>query len=328
MNRTLTALALAIPLGLTLALAGTSALAQRPDRPPQSVDAPPLPYQAVPQDEVFNLPDGMQFAGVAALAYDEHGDLVVLHRGDNDFLVFDRHGDLVRAFGDDLYTFSHGLRIDDEGHLWATDAFGQIVQKLSPDGEVLMTLGTRGEPGSWDEEAGTRLLHEPNDVAFGPNGDVYIAQGHGRGEPKILRFDRDGNFLMSWGGRGEGPGEFAVAHSVVIDDDDIVYVADRENHRIQLFDLDGLYLDEWTYEGMPCGLYLHGDYLYMTTGFDGEVVKVDKSDGTALGAIGGPGDGLGEFGEAHFLVISPHDGAMHVADVVGRKIQTFVPTAD
>ncbi len=175
----------------------------------------------------------------------------------------------MRAFGEGLFRRSHGLRIDADGNYWTTDFATHAVMKLSPAGEVLVTLGTAGERGTWDEAAGVHAFDEPNDVAVDSEGNIYVAQGHSRGDPQIVKFDSDLNFVTMWGGRGTLPGQFAVPHSIVIDEDDLVYVADRENRRIQVFDTDGNFVKGWLYYGMACGLELHGDRIYMTTGFDG-----------------------------------------------------------
>ncbi len=205
-----------------------------------------------------------------------------------------------------------------------TDVSDHVVMKLNPEGEVLLTLGTRGEAGEWDEAAGSRLFNQPNDVAIGPNGNIFVAQGHGRGaEPRILRFDANGNFITSWGGRGTLPWQFEVAHSLVIDPNGLVYVADRENRRIQVFDLDGNFVKGWLYKGMACGLFLSDDqHIYMATGFDAQIVKLDMN-GVVLGVVGQSGEGLGEFGEAHYLVVDDSED-IYVADVVNRRVQKLV----
>ena len=309
---------------LTLMWAGVPARGQRPSIPPQAIDGPDLGYRAVDPAEAFDLPDGVAFASVAAVTIDREGHVFVLHRGEQSLMEFDADGRFIRAFGEGLFARSHGLRVNDDGTFWVTDVSGHVVMKLGEAGEVLMTLGTRGESGEWDEAAGSRLFSEPNDVALGPDGSIFVAQGHGRGEPRVLKFDSDGNFLMSWGGRGTLPGQFEVAHSIVIDDEGLVYVADRENRRIQVFDTDGNFLKGWLYKGMACALHLTEDgYIYMSTGFDGQIVKLDMN-GVVLGVTGQPGEGPNEYGEAHFLTVSGRD-EIYVADVVNRRVEKLVP---
>ena len=312
-----------LPVAVILTLTISPAFGQRPSIPPQAIAGPALNVTPVALDETFEMPDGVAFESVADVDIDADGHVIVLHRGEQALMEFDSNGLYIRGFGEGLFRRSHSLDIDSEGNYWTTDFATQVVLKLSPAGEVLMTLGTVGEAGNWDEATGTRLFDQPNDVAFDSAGNFYVTQGHGRAEPRVLKFDRDANFIQSWGERGTLPGQFAVPHSIVIDEDDLIYVADRENRRIQVFDTDGNFVKGWLYYGMACSLELHGDFLYMTTGFDGQVVKINKSDGSVLGVTGMPGEGLGEFGEAHFLAVTENDD-IYVADVVNRRVQKYV----
>ena len=312
--------ALLVILSLTLAV---SALSQPPGRPPLSIDGPDLGYSAVDADEAFNMPDGMAFASVASVAITPEGNLMVLHRGDEAFLEFDIEGNFIRSFGEGMFGRAHGLRYDADGNMWVTDGGGHTAMKLGPDGEVLISLGTQGERGLWDESAGARLFDEPNDIAIASNGDVFIVQGHTRGEPRVLKFDSEGNFLTMWGSRGDGPGQFSVAHSIVIDDEDNIYVADRENQRIQIFDVAGNFVDQWTFSAMACALYLADDgFMYMTSGFDAQIVKLDL-EGNVLGVTGSSGDGPNQYGEAHYLTVGPNQ-EIYVADVVNRRVEKLI----
>ncbi len=306
-----------------LTLLATSAAAQPPNRPLIALDAPDLDgWHPVDVKDAFDM-EGHEFASVASVAMDAGNNLIVLHRGEQPFLEFDEHGKLLRAFGDpSLFNRSHGLTIDSEGFMWVTDVANHIVMKMTADGEVLMTLGTLGQAGEWNEAAGTRLFNQPNEVALDAEGNFYVAQGHGPAEPRVLKFAPDGSFIKQWGSRGTGPGEFAVAHSIQIDADDKVYVADRENFRIQIFDTEGDYLDQWTFNAMACALHLHHDgFAYLTTGFDGQWAKLNMQ-GQVIGAIGSPGEGNGQFGEAHYLTLD-NDGNVYVADVVTRRVQKY-----
>ena len=201
---------------------------------------------------------------------------------------------------------------------------GHTVMKFNTSGEVVLTLGTRGQPGVWDEAAGTRLLYEPADIAFAPNGDVFVVQGHGRGEGRVLRFDRTGKFLTSWGGKGAGPGQFDQPHSILVNASNQLLVADRENHRVQLFDLNGTYITEWKFHGLPCGLLIGPDkQLYLASGFSGQILRLD-ANGKPVAMMGqpGPGPALGEFGEAHYMAIAPNTD-IYVADTINAKLHRF-----
>jgi sugar lactone lactonase YvrE len=310
---------------LAVVLLGTSLLAQRPSDPALLIPqvAPELDYVAVPT--AVTLPAGVTMGATAAVAFDARGHLYVLTRGAQAFFEFDPNGAFVRSFGDGLFTRSHGLRIDRDGDLWATDVGGHIVQKFNPKGEVLLTLGTKGEAGEWNEAAGSRKLNQPNDLAIARNGDVFIVQGHTpgpRGDARVLKFDKDGKFITSWGGKGKEPGQFEVAHGIAIDAQGLLWVADRENQRIQVFDANGKYIKEARYAGLPCSLEIGPRYMYMVNGFAGQLVRMDLN-GTVLAVTGRPGKGPGEFGEAHFLAMSPKE-ELYVADSVNGALVKFV----
>jgi sugar lactone lactonase YvrE len=312
-------------LGLTMLLAVVPVLGQRPSDPALTVpqEGPPLQYVAVP--DPLRLPAGMMMGAPASVAFDANGHLFILNRGPQPLMEFDANGQFIRAFGDGLFLRTHGFKIDSDRNLWVTDVGAHIVVKLSPQGQVLLTLGTKGEAGEWDEATQSRRLNEPNDVAIGANGDIFVVQGHTpgpKGDPRVLRFDRNGKLIRSWGGKGKDPGKFEVAHGIAIDAKGMLWVADRENQRIQVFDTDGKFVKELKYAGLPCGFDIESDAIYMVNGFAGQVVKMDLN-GTVLGVIGKAGKDVGEFGEAHFIAVSPK-GELWVADTVNRAVQKFV----
>ena len=315
-----------LALGVAMfVVTGTSVSTQRPSDPALLVpqNAPPLEYAAVP--DPLPIPAGTTMGAPASVAFDARGHLFVLTRGAQPFFEFDQDGRFVRTFGDGLFVRSHGLHIDRDGNLWATDVGAHVVMKLSPQGQVLMTLGTKGQAGEWNEAAKSRLLNQPNDVAISANGDIFVVQGHtpgAMGDPRVLKFDRNGTFITSWGGKGKEPGRFDVAHGIAIDAKGLLWVTDRENQRIQIFDPDGKFVRELRYAGVPCGLTIGRQDIFMVNGFAGQVLRLDL-DGKVLGATGKPGTGVGEFGEAHFVAVSPK-GEIYVADSVNAKVQKFV----
>jgi sugar lactone lactonase YvrE len=312
-------------VAVVVTLLGASALAQRPSDPALLVPeaAPELDYVVAPTP--VTLPDGMTMGAAASVAFDAKGHLFVLTRGDKTFFEFNPDGTFVRAFGDKLFTRSHGLRIDREGNLWATDVGGHVVVKLNREGQTLLTIGTRGEAGEWNEATGSRKLNQPNDVVIAANGDVFVAQGHtpgAAGDARVLKFDKSGKFIKSWGGKGSGPGQFQVAHGIAIDAKGLLWVADRENQRIQLFDQDGTFVREVKYKGLPCSLDIGRQYMYMVNGFAGQVLRLDLN-GKVLAALGKPGKGPGEFGEAHMIAVNQKD-EIFVADSVNAALVKFV----
>jgi sugar lactone lactonase YvrE len=306
-------------------LACAPAFAQRPSDPalllPQN--APELDYVAVADPLTF--PAGTTMGAAASVAFDSKGHLWVLNRGTQPLVEFDTTGKFIRAFGEGLFTRTHGLRFDRDGNIWVTDVGAHIVVKMNPEGQTLLTLGTKGEAGAWDEATGSRHLNQPNDIAFSRSGDVFIVQGHtpgAAGDPRVLKFDKTGRFIKSWGGKGKEPGKFEVAHGIAIDAKGLLWVTDRENQRIQIFDADGKFIKELKYAGLPCALDIGNQYIYMVNGFAGQVLRLDLN-GKVLAATGKPGKGVGEFGEAHFIAVSPK-GELYVADSVNSAVQKFV----
>jgi len=168
-------------------------------------------------------------------------------------------------------------------------------------------------------------LNQPNDIAIAANGDVFIAQGHtpgARGDARVLKFDKNGTFIKSWGGKGKDPGQFEVAHGIVIDPQGMLWVMDRENSRIQVFTTDGAFVREQKYKGLPCSVVFGRNEAFMVNGFTGQIVRLDTS-GKVLAAMGKPGNAPGEFGEAHFIAISPRND-LYVADSVNGQLMKFV----
>jgi sugar lactone lactonase YvrE len=311
--------------GIFVVLLGASVLAQRPSDPALLVPetAPDLDYVVAPT--AVTLPAGVTMGAAASVAFDANGHLFVLTRGDKTFFEFNPDGSFVRSFGDKLFTRSHGLRIDRDGNLWATDVGGHVVVKMNRDGQALLTIGTRGEAGEWNEATGSHKLNQPNDVVIAANGDVFVAQGHtpgAEGDARVLKFDKNGKFIKSWGGKGSGPGQFQVAHGIAIDAKNLLWVADRENQRIQVFDQDGKFVREVKYKGLPCSLDIGREYMYMVNGFAGQVLRLDLN-GKVLAAMGKPGKGPGEFGEAHMIAVN-QKGEIYVADSVNAALVKFV----
>lgn len=287
--------------------------------PAQMETAPDLGFKAV--EDGLKMPAGITMGAPSSVAFDAHGHMLVFNRGQHPLMEFDGQGVFVRSFGEGRYVRPHGMRLDADGNIWTTDVNGHTVTKMSPAGDVLLTLGTRGQSGSWDEAAGTRLLFEPADIAFAPGGDFFVVEGHGRGEGRVIKFDKTGAFLKSWGGNGKGEGQFDQPHALLVRDG-VLYVADRENRRVQIFDLDGKFIKSWKFAGLPCGLLSGLDgQLYLATGFSGQILRLD-TNGKAVAAMGQPGRGFGEFGEAHYMAIAP-SGDIYVADTINAVLHRY-----
>jgi hypothetical protein len=180
-------------------------------------------------------------------------------------LRFDETGRLTASFGAGLFVFPHGFHVDREGNVWLTDARGRDgkghqVFKFSPEGKLLLTLGKAGVTGD-----GPDVFNQPSDVVVAANGDIFVADGHDEGSnARIVKFAKDGKFIKTWGKRGTAPGEFDTPHGLAFDSRGRLFVADRGNNRIQIFDQDGKFLAEWKQFSRPSGVYIDkNDVLYV-----------------------------------------------------------------
>jgi sugar lactone lactonase YvrE len=287
------------------------------------MEFPALPYVAVP--ESFHLPPGANFGGTSGVAFNSKGNIFVLHRGPMPLMEFDADGNFIRGFGDALFDRPHGLRIDAQDNIWATDVAMNLVYKFNPSGRIEMVLGVKGRTGDWHPGGHLRLFHEPNEAVVGPTGDLFVLEGHGKGESRVVKFDRDGNFIKTWGGKGTGAGEFDLPHSLVFDAQGLLYIADRNNARIQVFDADGAYIRESSHPGTPCGLFMGADrHIWLAHGHTGQIMKLDLG-GKVIGMMAGagPGKALGKYGEAHTIAVSPRD-EIFVADTLNWRVQKYV----
>ena len=283
--------------------------------PPEASPPPELGYRVAP--DFLRVPPRWVPGEASGVAADSKGHLWVFQRASPMLSEFDGQGRYLRSLPDALFQHPHGLRIDADDNLWTTDDGNHLVLKLSPAGKVLLVLGRRGQGAE-----ATWLFNKPTDVAFASNGDVYVADGYGNS--RIVRLDRHGNFIQTWGRYGSGAGEFNLPHSIVIDRRDKVYVGDRENRRIQVFDREGKFIEQWTDVGYPYGLVLTpDDHLLMADGGYDRVVELDGT-GRIVGAIGSPGHAPGQFAWAHFLALT-RDRKLIVADVLNWRFQVFLP---
>lgn len=265
----------------------------------------------------FKLPDHFNFGEVSGVVLDQRGHIFIFNRGPQPLVEFTASGKFVRTIGDGLFENSHGLRIDPQGNLWTTDVTTNVVLRLNREGHVTLVLGRKGRTG--ETEA---LFNQPTDVAFGPKGEIFVADGYGNS--RIVKFDREGNFVNAWGKKGHAPGEFNLPHTMVVDPRNRLIVGDRDNMRIQLFDLDGNFIAQWTHAGSPWGLELTADgFLFMVDGYANRVVKLDL-DGNVLGAFGAPGKTAGRFAFAHSIAIG-RQGEIFVAEILNWRVQKFIP---
>ncbi len=296
----------------------------------------------------YRLPPGT--GGAPAVALDSQGNLWVLQRksiGNPQLYKFDRDYNLILEVGPDVLPYhvkAHGMAVDSEDNVWVIDTSGATVTKLSPEGEVLMVIGERGRRGDWNEQEGRRLLWEPVMIAFAPNGDIYIAQGHGNESPndagsddpannigaaRILHLDRNGNYINQWFGNNVGQGKFESAHGLAIDPSNgDVWIGDREQYRIVIYNSGGQFLRTIQMRNLVCAIQFDpAGEPWIASGQDGQFLKIDR-DGRVLGAIGnGMGIGHGQFTEASYWVFDD-DFNLYAGDTsVGRVTKMVAPAS-
>ena len=207
------------------------------------------------------LPEGWSFVEVAGVAVDSQDRVYVFNRGEHPMIVFDKDGRFLNAWGEGMFTNAHGIYIDENDHLFCADHFDHTVRKLTTDGELLMTLGDTENPA----DTGFKVDHSPvcraggpfnmvTNAAVGPNGDLFVSDGYGNA--RVHRFSADGELKASWGEPGSAPGQFNLPHGIAVDRSGRVFVADRENSRIQIFSSDGDLLTIWDWVNRPCDLFL------------------------------------------------------------------------
>ena len=250
---------------IAAALSCTTTVFAQPDAAPNSQ---PNLYLTI--ENYFKLPEGRAWGSTSAVDFDRQGNVWVAERcGANNcanspldpVLEFDASGKLLKSFGAGMFAFPHNLVIDRDGNLFVTDNHGHYIIKFNPEGKVLMTLGKRGEPGDDPDH-----FNQPSAVAVAPNGDIFVADGHGNNtNARVVKFSKDGKFIKTWGRKGTAHGEFDMPHAIALDSKGRVFVGDRGNNRIQIFDQDGKFLEEWKQFSRPSGIYIdRNDIIYVS----------------------------------------------------------------
>jgi len=308
--------ALVIAGAVLLAAGGWRVFAQAQAGPAARCDACgapvndlPNPYRTITGPDknfhYFKLPAGRTWGSTAAVDMDKDGKTIwVAERcGGNScldaasgqmspldpVLHFDENGNLLKSFGAGLIVMPHGIFVDKDDNIWITDGradknkkTGHTVLKLSPDGKVLMTLGTPGVTGE-DETH----FNAPSDVIVAPNGDIFVADGHGnKTNARIVKFSKDGKFIKAWGKEGKGPGEFDQPHGLAMDSAGRLFVADRANSRLQIFDQDGKFLAEWKQFGRPSGVWIDkSDTIYVADSQSSDKTNPGFKQGIRIGNV-------------------------------------------
>jgi hypothetical protein len=294
----------------------------------------------------YVLPAGM--GGVPAVALDSKGNLWVFQRrdpGSPQLMKFGPDRKLILSVGDDVIGHqekAHGMAVDAEDNVWICDANGATVMKISPEGKLLMTLGVHNRRGDWDESRGQRLLWQPLMVAFGPQGDIYIGEGHSNESPndtdssdpanvsgaaRVIHLDRNGHFVNQWYGDNVGQGKFSMVHGLAVDPTNgDVWIGDREQYRIVVYTANGQFVKTLQMRNLVCALNFDREgHPWMASGQDGQFLKLDRN-GKVLGAIGnGMGIGFGEFIEASYWSFDKNDDLFAGDTSVSRVTVMLAP---
>lgn len=330
---------------------------------------PEIRFQSVA--DYPRLPEGMNFGEVPGVAVNSRGHVFVFTRSNSangpayapsaaQLLEFDAQGNLLREIGKGLYawSFAHSVRIDRDDNIWAIDKGSDMVVKFNPAGRVQWVFGrrkesTEAESGAWEHvspplPAEDALFRQPTDVAWDSRGNIYISDGYINS--RIAKYDARGDWVKSWGTPGTGPGQFHLPHAIAIDRNDNVYVGDRANRRIQVFDTEGKFLRMFSIDvppdpasravngATPTGARLAQligapNSLCITPGpsqvlfvgettYPGRIFKVSL-DGRVLGVIGRSGRNPGQFSGAHALAC-PSEHELYVAETSNWRVQKLL----
>ncbi|TWU17762.1 NHL repeat protein [Novipirellula galeiformis] len=286
-------------------------------------------------------PDDFIWEAVPAVAVDKHDHVYVFTRSKPPIQVYTTDGKLVRSWGDDTIETAHHLKIDDEGNIWVADIGLHVIRKFSPEGKVLLTIGTPGVSG----EDNTHL-DKPTDMAIAANGDVFVSDGYGNN--RVVHYDGKGNFVKAWGSLGTGPEQFSLPHAMAIDSAGRLYVADRNNARVMIYDQQGTLLDSWDNVIVPWGFCVTAeDHIWVCGAspmqwrndpdYPGAPLSCPPKDQVLmkfntkgkvlqLWTIPKGEDGKEQPGDVnwlHGLALDSH-GNIYVGDIIGKRAQKLV----
>ncbi|PYU73902.1 MAG: 6-bladed beta-propeller [Acidobacteria bacterium] len=324
-------------------------------------------FQSVP--DFLKLPPDLHLGEATGVAVNSKGHIFVFTRGNTtgpaygasaaQLLEFTADGKFLREIGHHLYawSFAHTVKVDRDDNIWVTDKGSDMVIKFNPEGRVVMVFGRKQEASDEGTEPLRHvkpplppvdgMFRQVTDVAWDAAGNTYISDGYVNS--RIAKVDKDGNWLKSWGEPGDQPGQFNTAHSIAVDAHDNIYVADRGNRRIQVFDTSGKFLRQFTVDvpvnpnarpaignkptattgsmapGAPWAICITpgpNQILYSSDGFPGRIYKLSL-DGKVLGVFGKSGKQLGQFGWVHEIAC-PSENELYVAELVNWRVQKII----
>lgn len=307
----------------------TRTAAQNRDSAQGDAAAPPqLPLHLV--ENFFHYPAAYVMGEVIGVAVNPRGHVFLLNRGYHPLIEFDAEGAFVRSMGEGSGEFegAHSIRFDPQGNMWYIDAASNMVIKFDTEGRTQEVLGMRPEPWTWATHViehavpSKTAFYQPTDVTWGTDGSVFVSDGYGNS--RVAKFDKEGNFVKAWGERGNGKGDFNTPHSIVIDKNQNLYVADRGNSRIQVFDTDGNLKQVWTgLPGPPWSFCITpGATQVLYVGSVGKVYKLDLN-GKVLGTFGHYGRAPGTMDWVH-AVACPDEKTLFAAEEQAWRLDKFV----
>lgn len=209
------------------------------------------------------MPEGLAWAQTIGVEQGPDGNIYALHRcfeglcvdrEEPPILVFTTSGEFVRSWGEGMFIRPHGFHIDPQGNVWTTDDRAHVVYKFNANGALLMTLGKAGVRGE-----GPDIFDQPTDILVAPDGNIFVTNGHGMGANRVMKLTSNGAFIKAWGSTGSGEGQFDIPHALAMDSQGRLFIGDRNNGRVQIFDQDGAFIDQWSQFGRPSGLAISSD---------------------------------------------------------------------
>ena len=296
---------------LLLLLTATSVFAQEGSK------APEISFRVV--KDFFQIPSDMFMAEAVGVALDSKGHIFILNRGNHPVLEFNADGSFITTFGEGspLFTTPHSIRFDSQDNLWYVNSAANLVVKFDPKRRVEQALGRREEPWVYLTHGIERAIpppasfYQPTDTVVGPDGSTYVTDGYGNS--RVVKFAHEGTLIKYWGDRGTKPGQFNTPHSIVMDANSTLYVADRQNDRIQVFDTDGNLKTVWNLDGPAWSLCITpGPRQVLFVGSVGHVYKLDL-EGHVLGKFGKLGRLPGWFDSIHALAC-PDEKTLYLAN--------------
>jgi sugar lactone lactonase YvrE len=310
----------------------------------KAASAPDIPFDSVPN--FLKLPPNLYLGEGIGVATNSKGHIFVYTRSQATRLFeFDATGKFVREIGEGLYgfAFAHAVRVDPQDNIWAVDEGSNMVIKFNPQGQVVMVLGRRPEPPDAGlgltppapgANPGPYTFDRPTDVAWGPAGDIFVSDGYGNS--RVVKYDKNGKFIATVGTKGSGQLQLNLPHTIAADAKGNVYVGDRSNSRIQVFDNDLSYKATYDNVGAPWAVCITPgphQYLYSSNSFpdsnnsqlmttSGEIYKMEL-DGTVLGKFGTPGKKLGQFATVHEIDCRNPDQIL-ISEITAWRVQKIL----